>query len=74
SLQDGEAVPACVQSCPTSALIFGDLNDAQSQASQLVRQNQRKFRLLDELGTEPQVYYLKGGNSNVMAETSSKGS
>jgi Fe-S-cluster-containing dehydrogenase component len=64
-LRDGEVVPACVQSCPSSALIFGDLNDADAQATRLVRDNQRKFRLLEELGTEPQVYYLKGGQSNV---------
>jgi molybdopterin-containing oxidoreductase family iron-sulfur binding subunit len=65
ALRDGEVVPACVQSCPSNALIFGDLNNPEAKATQLVRENQRKFRLLEELGTEPQVYYLKGGNSNV---------
>lgn len=64
-LRDGDVVPACVQGCPANALIFGDLNDAHAKATVLVRENQRKFRLLEELGTEPQVYYLKGGNSNV---------
>ena len=65
ALRDGEVVPACVQSCPSSALIFGDLNDPEAQATKLVRDNQRKFRLLEELGTEPQVYYLRGGQTNV---------
>ncbi len=65
ALQDGEALPACVQACPSSALVFGDLNDPNSKATRLVRNNQRKFRLLEELGTEPAVYYLKGGESNV---------
>jgi molybdopterin-containing oxidoreductase family iron-sulfur binding subunit len=64
-LLDGEVVPACVQACPASALIFGDLNDPNARANTLVRANQRKFRLLEELGTEPQVYYLKGGESRV---------
>src|SRR3972149_6767506 len=64
-LRDGEVVPACVQACPSSALVFGDLNDPDSQAARLVRANQRKFRLLEELGTEPAVYYLKGSESHV---------
>lgn len=65
-LRDGEVVPACVQACPTSALVFGDLKDPDSEATRLVRGNQRKFRLLEELGAEPQVYYLQGGNSEVV--------
>ena len=64
-LQDGEVVPACVQSCPTSALVFGDLYDPNAQATKMVRNNQRKFKLLEELGTEPQVYYLRAGESQV---------
>jgi Fe-S-cluster-containing dehydrogenase component len=63
-LADGEIQPACVQTCPSSALIFGDLNNPESQASQLARSH-RAFRLLDELGTEPAVIYLKGGETNV---------
>ncbi len=61
---DGEIQPACVQTCPSSALIFGDLNDLNSQASKLARSH-RSFRLLDELGTKPAVIYLKGGETNV---------
>jgi molybdopterin-containing oxidoreductase family iron-sulfur binding subunit len=63
-LQDGEAIPACVQTCPPSALIFGDLLDPNSQVARLLQNNQRLFRLLDNLGTEPSVYYLKGGESH----------
>jgi Fe-S-cluster-containing dehydrogenase component len=66
-LRDGEAVPACVQTCPTSALVFGDLLDSSSQVARLVENNSRKFRLLENLGTEPSVYYLKGGESHVGA-------
>ena len=65
TMADGEATPACVQTCPTGALVFGDLNDADSQVSRRLDGNQRKFRLLDHLGTEPAVYYLKGGDSHV---------
>lgn len=61
---DGEIQPACAQSCPSSALVFGDLNNADSQASQLAHSH-RAFRLLAELGTDPAVIYLKGGETNV---------
>ena len=60
---DGEIQPACVQSCPTSALVFGDLNDAESVASELARSD-RAFRLLEVLGTDPAVIYLKGGETH----------
>ncbi len=62
-VEDGEIQPACVQSCPSSALIFGDLNDPDSHAARLARGN-RTFRLLDQLGTDPAVIYLKGGETN----------
>ncbi len=63
-LRDGDVQPACVQSCPTGALQFGDLNDPQSQVSQLAN-SRRAFHLLEELGTEPAVIYLKGGDTHV---------
>jgi Fe-S-cluster-containing dehydrogenase component len=65
SLEDGKVVPACVQTCPTSALVFGDLYDLESHVAELVGHNARKFRLFEHLGTEPAVYYLKGGASHV---------
>ena len=61
---DGEVQPACAQTCPPGAIIFGDLNDPQSRVSQLERSS-RSFRLLEELGTTPAVIYLKGGETNV---------
>jgi molybdopterin-containing oxidoreductase family iron-sulfur binding subunit len=64
-LHDGDVVPACVQTCPTSALVFGDLYDPESQVAHLLEPNLRKFRLFEHLGTSPSVYYLKGGTSHV---------
>jgi Fe-S-cluster-containing dehydrogenase component len=66
-LEDGEVVPACVQTCPPSALAFGDLLDPNSAVARLLDHNGRQFRLLESLGTEPAVYYLKGGVSHVGA-------
>lgn len=57
-VRDGEVQPACVQTCAPGALVFGDLNDPNSRVSQLAR-NARNYRLLDDLGTEPVVIYLK---------------
>ncbi len=63
AVADGEVQPACAQTCPPGAIIFGDLNDAESRVSQLAASS-RSFRLLQELGTEPAVFYLTGGEAN----------
>ena len=56
-LQEGDYVPACAESCPTQAISFGDLDNPNSEVSLLTRSS-RAFRLLEELGTKPKVYYL----------------
>jgi molybdopterin-containing oxidoreductase family iron-sulfur binding subunit len=57
-LGDAEKQPACVQSCPAEAMVFGDLNDNESQISRLAESG-RSTRLLEELGTKPKVFYLQ---------------
>ena len=64
SVADGEVQPACAQTCPPGAIVFGNLNDPKSRVSQLAASS-RSFRLLEELGTDPAVIYLKGGETNV---------
>jgi len=62
-LRDGEPAPACVQSCPPRALVFGDLNDPESEVSRLAR-SRRGVKLLGELGTQPNVTYLQRNEWN----------
>ncbi len=54
---DAAATPACVNSCIADALAFGDLQDPQSNVSQLLEKNQ-SFRMHEELGTGPGFHYL----------------
>ena len=54
---DPEVTPACVNSCIASALAFGDRDDPDSNVSQLLREN-KQFRMHEELGTDPGMYYL----------------
>jgi molybdopterin-containing oxidoreductase family iron-sulfur binding subunit len=58
-VHDGEVVPACQQSCPAEAIVFGNIRDAESRVAQVVA-NERTYRVLDELiNTQPAVNYLK---------------
>ena len=57
-VRDGEVQPACVQTCPSKAMVFGDRNDPQSQVSQSLN-DPRAYKVLDELNTNSSVVYLK---------------
>jgi Fe-S-cluster-containing dehydrogenase component len=50
------SIPACVESCPTDAIVFGDLHDPNSLVSTLIATH-HTHRLKEELGNEPTVYY-----------------
>ncbi|WP_276498228.1 TAT-variant-translocated molybdopterin oxidoreductase [Pontibacter litorisediminis] len=58
--QDGDIVTACAQSCPTEAIIFGDMKDPESRISKILarQQGERAFHVLEELNTQPNVTYL----------------
>lgn len=56
-IDDGEIQPACVQSCPANALVFGDMNNPESKISKYMK-NERNYHLLEELHTLPSVGYL----------------
>jgi Fe-S-cluster-containing dehydrogenase component len=49
--------PACVEACPEKALVFGDLEDPNSEIRALLGENY-SIRRKPELGTHPQVYYI----------------
>jgi len=57
-VRDGEVQPACVQSCPTGSLVFGDMRDPNSKVSSKLK-DARAYHLLEDLGTKPSVTYLK---------------
>lgn len=51
--------PACVETCPTNALVFGDIDDPSTPVSRYL-QEKETWQLLDEAGTRPNVYYVGG--------------
>jgi MoCo/4Fe-4S cofactor protein with predicted Tat translocation signal len=54
---DGSIRTACQQACPTNAIMFGDVNDENSEISKW-RANERNYFLLEDLGVKPTVSYL----------------
>lgn len=56
-LLDGEIQPACQQSCPAQAIVFGDMKDPKSRISQLIK-TRRHYRVLEETNVRPSVGYL----------------
>ena len=49
--------PACAKTCPGHAIIFGDLDDPESEVATILRER-NAVRLKEDLGTEPSVFYL----------------
>jgi molybdopterin-containing oxidoreductase family iron-sulfur binding subunit len=56
-LFDNEIQTACSQSCPANAIVFGDMNDKNSELNKLISSG-RRYNLLEELFTMPSVNYL----------------
>ena len=56
-IKDLSLKTACQQSCPTNAIVFGDANDEMAMVSGL-RNDERNYYLLEELGVKPNISYL----------------
>jgi MoCo/4Fe-4S cofactor protein with predicted Tat translocation signal len=57
TLADDEIKTACMQACPSGAIVFGNLNDRNSRVSRLFA-DPRRYHLLEELHTLPSIGYL----------------
>jgi Fe-S-cluster-containing dehydrogenase component len=56
-VRDGEFTTACAQACPSDAIVFGNVNDPASRVSR-VRQDNRGYRVLEDLNTRSAITYL----------------
>lgn len=54
---DQGQLPACVEACPTQAMVFGDLNDPNGEIARLVSTSSVQV-IKPEMGTYPQAFYL----------------
>jgi len=57
TLPESERKPACVLACPTSARIFGDVHDPESDASKAIEER-GGYALMPEWETQPANHYL----------------
>ena len=56
-LKTDEFTVACAQTCPSGAIVFGDLNDPNSEISKLYK-NERSYHALEELDVQPSIVYM----------------
>ena len=56
-IADGEVVTACQAACPTQAIVFGDLNDPNSEVA-AVKSSLLNYAMLEELQTFPRTSYM----------------
>lgn len=57
AVRDGEAKTACQQSCPTEAIIFGNMNDQGSTVAK-VKADPRGYHVLEEINVRSSITYL----------------
>ena len=55
-IKDGEFQTACSKACDNGAIVFGDINDDNSVVYKKTKDD-RKYHLLEYLGTKPNVLY-----------------
>ena len=72
-MKDGEVITACQAACASGAILFGDMNDANSAITKLLKierdekrpngidkkiGNPRAYRVLEDIGVKPNIFYL----------------
>lgn len=69
AIRDGEIITACQQSCPTDAIVFGNINDKNSRVAKQ-KAEERSYQVLADLNYRPRTSYIAGvTNPNPELET-----
>lgn len=63
-LVDGDIKTACQTSCPTEAIVFGDVNNPESKVAKFFKEDPRAYALLEEWNAAPSVRYLSKVRNN----------
>jgi len=63
-LKDGDIKTACQTACPADVIVFGDLNDPESQVAKMFKNEPRSYALLEEWHAAPAVRYLSKIRNN----------
>lgn len=74
SVEDGDIMTACQQTCPSNAIVFGNVNDPNSKVS-LLKKKQRNYQLLEDLHLKARTTYLaiiKNPNPVLVTESAIK--
>ena len=56
-VKDGDIKTACQSACPANAIIFGDINDPNSEVSKALK-NERVYYVLEEINVQPNIGYM----------------
>ncbi|HEY0432491.1 MAG TPA: 4Fe-4S dicluster domain-containing protein, partial [Chitinophagaceae bacterium] len=74
-LKDGEAKTACMQACPTDAIVFGNVHDKESRITKTREENElRTFYVIEQVHTLPNINYLaKVRNTDEVIEPAKEG-
>jgi MoCo/4Fe-4S cofactor protein with predicted Tat translocation signal len=56
SVKDGDIKVACQQTCPTNAIVFGNVNDPESEVAKALK-SERTYYVLEELNVQPGIGY-----------------